>query len=87
MNTIKTMLDQHKGRDLNFFIIGGQSVYEQLLPLCNKVYVTKIFKSHQNVDSYFPNLDKMSAWAPAACSPINEYKDFTYQFWQYDKIV
>ena len=68
------------------FIIGGGTIYKELLPFCNRVYVTKIYKDHSNVDTYFPNLDEMDEWAPAACSSIHDYKDLTYQFWQYDRI-
>ena len=68
------------------FIIGGGAIYKELLPFCNRVYVTKIYKDHSNVDTYFPNLDEMDDWAPAACSSIHDYKDLTYQFWQYDRI-
>lgn len=68
------------------FIIGGGSVYEQLLFLCDRVYVTKIFKSHKNVDTYFPNLDKMNNWTPACCSAVYDYNNLLYQFWEYDKI-
>lgn len=67
------------------FIIGGGQIYTELLPYCDKVYVTKIFKSHENVDTYFPNLDKMENWKPIEKSPIYDYKDIQYQFWQYDK--
>ena len=68
------------------FIIGGGKIYKELLPLCDRVYVTKINKSHENVDTYFPNLDESEEWAPASCSPIYKYKNFTYQFWQYDRV-
>jgi dihydrofolate reductase len=70
----------------DIFIIGGGKIYEELLPMCDRVYVTKIFKDHDQVDTYFPNLDKSDEWAPAACSAIYEYEDLTYQFWQYDRI-
>ena len=73
-------------RPQNVFVIGGGTIYEELLPLCDRVYMTKINKSHENVDTYFPNLDESEEWAPASCSPIYDYKDFTYQFWQYDRI-
>ena len=63
------------------FIIGGGQIYKELLPFCDRIYVTKIFKDHDNVDTYFPNLDALADWAPAACGPIQEYKDLTYQFW------
>lgn len=75
-----------KTADDECFIIGGGSIYKQLLPLCDRVYVTKIYKSHEQVDTYFPNLDESDEWAPGACSPIQTYKDLTYQFWQYDRI-
>lgn len=75
-----------KTADDECFIIGGGSIYKQLLPLCDRVYVTKIYKSHEQVDTYFPNLDESDEWAPGACGPIQTYKDLTYQFWQYDRI-
>lgn len=75
-----------KTADDECFIIGGGSIYKQLLPLCDRVYVTKIYKSHEQVDTYFPNLDELDEWSSKACSPIQTYKDLTYQFWQYDRI-
>lgn len=72
--------------DEEWFIIGGGSIYKQLLPLCNRVYVTKIYKSHENVDTYFPNLDEMDGWAQSALSYPTEYKDFQYQFCLYERI-
>lgn len=36
-----------KTADDECFIIGGGSIYKQLLPLCDRVYVTKIYKSHE----------------------------------------
>lgn len=76
----------HIDNDEEWFIIGGGSIYEQLLPLCNRVYVTKIYKNHDNVDTYFPNLDKMNNWTPACCSSVYDYDDLLYQFWEYDRI-
>ena len=80
----KLVMKQQKG--LDFFIIGGGQIYEKLLPICDRVCVTKIFKDHDQVDTYFPNLDESKEWAPATCTNIPQYKDLTYQFWQYDRI-
>lgn len=82
--TVKEMTDMKN--DFEWFVIGGGQIYKELLPYCDRVYVTKIFKDYPNVDTYFPNLDEMNDWAPAACSSIHDYKDLTYQFWQYDRI-
>ena len=68
------------------FIIGGGSIYKQLLPFCDRVYVTKIYKDHENVDTFFPNLDESNEWAPAMSSSLLTYNDLTYQFWEYDRI-
>lgn len=80
----KLIMKQQKG--LTFFVIGGGQIYEKLLPYCDRVYVTKIFKDHDQVDTYFPNLDESDDWAPALQSNLQNYKDLTYQFWQYDRI-
>ena len=72
--------------DEEWFIIGGGSIYQEFLSVCDRVYVTKIFKDHDNVDTYFPNLDKSEEWAPASCGQLLTRNDLTYQFWQYDRI-
>ncbi len=42
-------------------VIGGGSIYCQLLPMCDTAYITKV---HCTVpcDTYFPDLDKDPAW-------------------------
>ena len=77
---------KHSLKEDDQFIIGGGQIYKELLPYCDKVYVTKIFKNHNQVDTYFPNLDESEEWTPATCTDIRQYKDLTYQFWQYDRI-
>ena len=68
------------------FIIGGGQIYKELLPYCEKVYITKIYKDYENVDTYFPNLDEMTGWIATAVSPVKEYNNISYQFWEYDRI-
>lgn len=73
----------------NIFIIGGGQIYKELLPLCDRVYVTKIFKEHENVDTYFPNLDEpeeWNTWKVVEQSKTYIYNDIMYQFWTYDRV-
>jgi dihydrofolate reductase len=44
------------------YVIGGASVYRQLLPYCDTAYVTKIDASIEGADAFFPNLDIDSNW-------------------------
>lgn len=43
------------------FVIGGASIYIQLLPFCDEVYITHIYKDI-NADTFFPNLYKDESW-------------------------
>jgi dihydrofolate reductase len=72
-------------RPSNVYIIGGASIYKEFLPLCKTVYLTKIDKEYENVDTYFPNLDEMDEWSAAACSSVRTYNDLNYQFWRYER--
>ena len=42
-------------------VIGGGSVYRQMLPLCDTAYVTKVHCKPES-DTYFPNLDEDPQW-------------------------
>ena len=73
----------------NYFIIGGGQIYKELLPFCDRVYVTKIYTSHENVDTYFPNLDEpeeWNTWKVVHQSKTKIYNNILYQFWTYDRI-
>ncbi len=47
--------------DERVFVIGGGTVYRQMLPLCDRAIITKV---HTTVpcDTWFPNLDESSEW-------------------------
>ena len=74
-----------KNHNDEYFIIGGGQIYKELLPFCNRVYVTKIFKSHNNVDTYFPTLEQKE-WEITHQSEILTFNDLQYQFLTYDRI-
>lgn len=50
-------------------ICGGASIYEQMLPLCNTVMVTKNYYKGP-VDSFFPNLDEDPNWVLTRTHPL-----------------
>ena len=75
-----------KNKNVNYFIIGGGQIYEKLLPICDKVYLTKIMVSHENVNTYFPNIELMDNWKCIEQSEIKQYNDISYQFKTYSRI-
>ena len=82
---LETFLTMSKDMGMEYVVIGGGSIYKQLLPYCDRVYVTKIYKKHENVDTYFPNLDETNEWEVTPVDDVETYKDFSYQFWRYDR--
>ena len=43
------------------FVIGGETVYRQLLPYCDTAYLTLFHRSFE-ADAFFPDLDADPAW-------------------------
>ena len=43
------------------FVIGGGSIYRQMLDLCDTAYITKVHTTPES-DTFFPNLDEMEDW-------------------------
>ena len=58
---VDEFLEYSKTADKPIFVLGGGSVYEQLLPYCEKAHITKILHSFE-ADTFFPNLDNNPDW-------------------------
>lgn len=68
------------------YVVGGGVIYKELLPFCERAYVTKILHAFDNVDTYFPNIDEMPEWEMVSASEIKEYNGLQYQFCVYDRV-
>lgn len=77
VNFLETYNERYMG---DVFIIGGERVYRELLPYCDKVYLTRINKSHENVDTYFPNLNKMESWTCYEPTDWMEHEGTEYRY-------
>ncbi|MBQ9643460.1 MAG: dihydrofolate reductase [Lachnospiraceae bacterium] len=66
------------------YIIGGDSVYRQMLPYCDTVHVTKVDYAYE-ADAYFPNLDEDPDWEVTAESDEQTYFDIPYTFMKYER--
>lgn len=68
------------------FIIGGSSIYEQLLPYCDTVYVTRIDHEFE-ADAYYPELDLKQEWKVRQTSETQTDYDYPYSFVDYVKTI
>ncbi len=68
----------------DIYVIGGESIYRQLVDECDTAHITKINYAY-DADAYFPNLDEKPEWRITADSEEQTYFDLEYFFLKYEK--
>jgi len=68
------------------FIIGGAQIYEQALPIADKIYLTKINASFPEADVFFPQID-FSVWREADRETFlaDEKNPYSFSFIEYER--
>jgi len=65
-------------------VIGGGSIYKQMLPYCDTAYITKVHVTTQS-DTFFPNLDEMEDWYVAETLQSGEENGIAYEMLLYKR--
>ena len=85
VHNIPELLEELKKYDDDqIYIIGGESIYREMLPYCNVAHVTKVDHVYE-ADAFFPNLDELEDWEVTADSDEQTYFDIPYQFVKYER--
>ena len=66
------------------FVIGGGSIYRQMLPYCDTAYITKVHVAPES-DTFFPNLDEMDDWYIAETLQSGEENGIAYEMLLYKR--
>ena len=66
-------------------VIGGGSIYRQMLPYCDTAYVTKV-GCKVTSDTFFPNLDRDPAWEMTQLLASGEENGISYEMCLYRRI-
>ncbi len=74
--------ETNKYNEEEVFVIGGESVYSQLLPYCSECYVTKIENNYE-ADKHFADLDRQNGWKQIWQSEEKKYNDISFKFTKY----
>lgn len=86
VHTIEALVEELKQyKEEDIYVIGGESIYRQLLPYCKVAYVTKIDHAYE-ADTFFPNLDEMEEFQMTGVSEEQTYFDLEYVFAKYERI-
>ena len=70
--------------DEKVFVIGGGTVYRQMLPMCDRAVITKV---HTTVpcDTWFPNLDESPDWVMTEVIESGEESGIGYEMCVYER--
>ena len=65
-------------------VIGGGSIYRQMMPFCDTAYITKVHVTPES-DTYFPNLDADDDWYLAETLQSGEENGISYEMLLYKR--
>lgn len=65
-------------------VIGGGSIYRQMLPMCDKAYVTKLHVTPES-DTYFPDLDRDPDWELTRVLQSGQEDGIEYEMCLYER--
>ena len=68
--------------DAKVFVIGGGTVYRQMLPMCDRAIITKVHTTAP-CDTWFPNLDEMADWQLSETLESGEEDGIAYEMCVY----
>lgn len=83
MEELHEELKKYPSEDI--YVIGGETIYKQLLEECDVAHITKIDYEFE-ADAYFPNLDELPDWKITQDSEEQTYFDLEYYFYKYEKV-
>ena len=70
--------------DEKVFVIGGGTVYRQMLPLCERAIITKVHTTAP-CDTWFPNLDELPEWKLTETLESGEEDGIEYEVCVYER--
>ena len=82
MDELHEELKKYDSQDI--YVIGGESIYRQLLDECDVAHITKIDFSYE-ADAWFPNLEEDPEWVLTGESEEKTYFDLEFRFCRYER--
>ncbi|MDY5941439.1 MAG: dihydrofolate reductase [Eubacteriales bacterium] len=80
LEELRSALSRFPTEDI--FVIGGASIYRQLLPYCSEALVTRV-SADGNATVFFPNLSRKKEWRWSEISASIVTNDLTIRFFTY----
>ncbi len=77
----------HLRNEEEIFIIGGGDVYKQTYPIADKLFLTKVYATFPEADTFFPDID-YGQWRQIGMEtvPADEKNMYDSSFYEFEKI-
>ncbi len=86
VHSVDELLEAVKGYSGDdVYVIGGESVYRQLLSYCDTAYVTR-FLHKAEADCFMPDFDALDGWRKTESSDVQEENGLTFRFDIYERV-
>lgn len=72
---LERSIKHHPKKDI--YIIGGQSIYEQFLPIADEIILSEFDETKSKVDTWFPELS--SDWLPYSIEQKDKFRIVRYK--------
>ncbi|MDR1763554.1 MAG: dihydrofolate reductase [Dysgonamonadaceae bacterium] len=86
-HSTEEVLSACKNENGEVFCIGGAALYREMLPLCDKLYITRVFENFE-ADTFMPEID-FSAWKKSKSGNskrlFDEKSGLHFQFEKYER--
>lgn len=82
LEELQEELKRYQSDDI--YVIGGERIYRQLLPLCDTAYITRIDHAFQ-ADTFLPNLDELEDWKMTEEGEEQTCFDLEFRFTKYER--
>ena len=82
LEELQEELKRYQSDDI--YVIGGERIYRQLLPLCDTAYITRIDHAFQ-ADTFLPNLDELEDWEMTEEGDEQTCFDLEFAFTRYER--
>lgn len=85
VHSVEEAVEEARKYEGEIYVIGGESIYREMLSLCDTAFVTKIDHAY-DADTYFPDLDQDEEWRMTKISEEQTCFDLEYYFTVYERI-
>lgn len=87
ITSIHSLLLKEKEDKKHYFVIGGEQIYNEFLPIADRLYLTRVDGNFPEADCFFPEInDCWEEWHTPSIYKKDDRHDYDYSFHTYKRV-